>query len=56
MKYASLALILGATPAFAHSGPHLHPHDGTAWLVVVSALGLIAAAAGAMILRARTRT
>ena len=56
MKYASLALILGATPAFAHSGPHLHPHDGTAWLVVVTALGLIAVAARVMFVRARART
>ena len=55
MKFVPLALILSATPALAHSGPHLHPHDGAAWLTVASALGLIAVAARVMLARARTR-
>lgn len=30
-----LPLTFLATPALAHSGPHLHPHGGEAWLALV---------------------
>ncbi|KMK68368.1 hypothetical protein [Puniceibacterium sp. IMCC21224] len=41
-RIATPALLFAAGPAFAHSGPHLHPHDGASWLSVVAALGVIA--------------
>ncbi len=33
-----------AAPALAHSGAHLHPHDGGPWLAVAGGLAAIAAA------------
>ena len=43
MRYLPLGLL--ASPAAAHTGAHLHPHDGGSWLIVVAALAVIAAAA-----------
>lgn len=43
MRYA-IPLFLLATPAVAHSGPHLHPHGGGAWLLIVSLLALVGGA------------
>ncbi len=45
-----LALLVTAGPALAHDGPHLHPHDGGAWLAVV---GVLAAAGVALVLWGR---
>jgi hypothetical protein len=49
MKYLTAfslpALVALASPAMAHEGAHLHPHDGGLWLGVVAVLaglGLIA--------------
>ncbi len=39
-----LVFLSTAAPAFAHPGPHLHPHDGGSWLAVVAGLGVIDAA------------
>ncbi|SFG40388.1 hypothetical protein SAMN04488020_102122 [Palleronia marisminoris] len=36
-------LMLFALPAAAHDGAHLHPHGSGSWLIVVLALGLVAA-------------
>ncbi|MGJ8604607.1 MAG: hypothetical protein ACSHXH_10820 [Marivita sp.] len=55
MKYAALALILTAGPALAHPGAHVHPHDGAHWLTLVSALALVAVAAGLAVTRNRWR-
>lgn len=49
---ASLVL---ATSAMAHPGAHVHPHDGAHWLVIVSALGLIAVAGGLAFGKIRNR-
>ncbi|WP_417724303.1 hypothetical protein [Salipiger sp.] len=54
MKILSLTLAaLAATPALAHSGAHLHPHDGASWLVIAAALGVVALAARMALVRAR---
>lgn len=39
-----VAAALSAGPALAHTGEHLHvhPHDGSNWLMVVAALGIVA--------------
>ena len=50
---AGVALL--ASPALAHSGAHLHPHDGASWLAVVAALGVLALAGGLALARARGR-
>ncbi|WGW03544.1 hypothetical protein [Tropicibacter oceani] len=44
---------LAAGPALAHSGAHLHPHDGAHWLSVVAALAVLALAGGVALARAR---
>ena len=44
-----------ATNAAAHPGAHVHPHDGAHWLVLVSALGLVAIAGGLAAARVRSR-
>lgn len=58
-KKLTLATVAGfatlATEAAAHPGAHLHPHDGTHWLVLISALGLMAVAGGLALARARSR-
>ncbi|WP_299932314.1 hypothetical protein [uncultured Pelagimonas sp.] len=41
MKFLPIAL-LAATPALAHEGAHLHPHDGGMWLGVVAVLAGLA--------------
>ena len=38
------AVLAYATAASAHPGAHIHPHDGAHWLVIVTALGVIAVA------------
>ena len=50
-----LGLATLATNAAAHPGAHVHPHDGAHWLVLVSALGLVAIAGGLAAARARSR-
>ncbi len=42
MKYALPLAILAATPAAAHSGPHLHPHAVEGWVVGLGILALLA--------------
>jgi len=41
----SIPLLLLASPAAAHTGAHLHPHDGGSWLSGVVALCAIAISA-----------
>ena len=41
MRYLPFSLFL-ASPALAHSGPHLHPHDGAGWLAVGAGLAVLA--------------
>ncbi len=41
MKYLPVALF-AATPALAHEGAHLHPHDGGMWLGIVAVLAGLA--------------
>lgn len=53
---ASAVLSLGwASSAMAHPGAHVHPHDGAHWLVLVSALGVIAVAGGLAMGKIRRR-
>ncbi len=56
-KLAVLALII-ASPAAAHTGAavHMHPHDGASWMIVASALGLIAVAGSMVAIKARAET
>ena len=49
------AIFAMATQAQAHPGAHLHPHDGAHWLVIVSALGVIAVAGALATAKARSR-
>lgn len=51
-------LLFSAGPALAHSGAHLHPHDGASWLTVAGGLGMMAVAAGLALnrIRAKVRT
>ncbi len=49
MKYA-LPLTILATPAIAHNGAHLHPHDSSLWMV---GLGLIALSCGLAFAKSR---
>ncbi len=42
MKYIP-PMILLASPAFAHDGPHLHPHGAGNWLALAIGLGVVAA-------------
>lgn len=38
MKHAiSILAMLAASPAFAHSGAHLHPHGAVTWIAVTLA-------------------
>jgi len=57
MKYlAALAATLSlASPAFAHAGPHLHPHGAGEWLTVSIFLAIVAAGGGLVYYRARNR-
>ncbi len=58
MKYGlALAVATAAfgSAAMAHPGAHVHPHDGANWLVVVSALAVIAVAGGLAMSRTRSR-
>ena len=55
MKRLALGLTVAAGPALAHSGPHLHPHDGASWLAVAGALAVMALAGWLALARARTR-
>ncbi|MFD1509305.1 hypothetical protein [Lacimonas salitolerans] len=50
MKYVFPLLIL-ASPAAAHPGAHVHPHDGAHWLLWVSVLTI--AVAGIIAFRGR---
>ncbi|WP_375260530.1 hypothetical protein [Palleronia sp.] len=54
---AFAVLMLSALPAAAHEGAHLHPHGSGSWLIVVVALGLVAAVglAGRRVLTRRSR-
>ena len=47
MKFA-LPLMVLATPAAAHDGAHLHPHDSSLWIV---GLGLVALSAGLAVVK-----
>ena len=51
----SAPFILLAAPAAAHTGAHVHPHDGASWLAVVGALAVIALAGGLVAARRRNR-
>lgn len=45
-KLALLPLVLSASPALAHSGPHLHPHaDSVSWLPLLAGTLAIGTAA-----------
>ncbi|WP_146586858.1 hypothetical protein [Puniceibacterium confluentis] len=44
-----------ASPVLAHSGAHLHPHDGAHWLTLVAGLGVVALAARLALVRMRAR-
>ncbi len=46
-----LALLATAAPALAHTGPHLHPHDGGSWLGVAAGAGIVALALAAWLRR-----
>ncbi|MFZ7092903.1 hypothetical protein [Primorskyibacter sp. 2E233] len=46
--------VTAAGPALAHSGAHLHPHDGASWLTMVAALAVLAVAGGLAVARKRT--
>ncbi|MGH1415228.1 MAG: hypothetical protein ACRBB0_17190 [Pelagimonas sp.] len=48
MKYLPF-LVLFASPAVAHEGAHVHPHDGGMWL------GVVAVLAGAALIAAKVR-
>ncbi len=55
MKKCLFAFIaLSASPAIAHPGAHVHPHDGASWLAVVGALVVITAATGVAVAKARS--
>lgn len=51
MKFLAPLTVFAATPALAHDGMHIHPHDGASWMVVAAALSVIA---GAVALRMAT--
>lgn len=38
-----LVLLAAASPAAAHSGPHLHPHGVEGWMVGLGILAMIGA-------------
>lgn len=48
-----LPLIAFASPALAHSGAHIHPHEVSSWLPVV--LGLTAIAGASVLAYAQNR-
>ncbi|MBY6048218.1 hypothetical protein KUV47_01545 [Vannielia litorea] len=52
MKYIA-ALLATATPALAHSGAHLHPHEANSALPLMAALAVIVAAGFAAFLWSR---
>lgn len=51
----SAPFLLLATPAAAHPGVHVHPHDGASWMAVAGALAAIAVAGGLAAARRRHR-
>ena len=54
MKHATLTALIPtmlASPLLAHSGPHMHPHNGEMGAVGLAALLVIAAAVLAMKVR-----
>ena len=52
----AVALTALAGPAFAHSGAHLHPHDGAHWLTLVAGLAMIALAGTLAVRQVKART
>jgi hypothetical protein len=44
MKYIAVLPAVLATPALAHDGLHLHPHDGANWMTIAAAVAVIVAA------------
>ncbi|WP_168222946.1 hypothetical protein [Oceanicola sp. D3] len=52
MKYA-ITLLATASPALAHSGAHLHPHEANSALPLMAALAVIVAAGFAALLWSR---
>ena len=55
MRPSAFLLTIVAVPASAHPGAHVHPHDGSSWLLIVAALGAIAVAARLAVSTARAR-
>ncbi|SPF81572.1 hypothetical protein [Pseudoprimorskyibacter insulae] len=55
MKKAVFFTSLLATPAMAHDGVHLHPHDGASWMVVAAALAVILGAGALKLASTRSR-
>lgn len=43
MKYLPILALL-ASPAVAHQGAHVHPHDGASWLAVLGSFAVVATA------------
>ena len=52
MKHLA-ALLATATPALAHSGAHLHPHEANSALPLLAGIGVIAGAVVLALLRRR---